>query len=162
MKRLTISVRACTETLGLLIGMAWADGRLDDDEKAGVRGAAEVFNLGKDHRGRVEELLGKAPKLSDAKLDGLSARDRAFAFVATAWMAHVDGRLDPEEEKLLGEIGGKLGLDAARQKQLVETAKKLEPLPEGKRSWSAELTRLFKAIPPEVEEIDGDFEVVFE
>ena len=45
MKRLTISADACTETLALLIAMAWADGRLDDKEKEGVRAASEVFNL---------------------------------------------------------------------------------------------------------------------
>jgi tellurite resistance protein len=162
MQRLTISVDACTESLGLLVAMAWADGRLDDDEKAGVRGAAQVFNLSKDSRDRIDSLLANAPAVEDAKVDKLSARDRAFAFVAAAWMAHVDGKLDPAEEKMLGEIGSKLDLGDARQKQLIETAKALDPLPEGKRSWSTEITRLFKAIPAEIAEVDGDFEVVFE
>jgi uncharacterized tellurite resistance protein B-like protein len=162
MQRLTISVHACTETLGLLVAMAWADGRLDDSEKDGVRGAAQVFNLSKESRGRIDALLEKAPDVADAKTDSLSSRDKSFAFVAAAWMAHVDGKLVPEEEKVLAKIGTKLALDGARQKQLIEAAKKLEPLPEGKRSWSTEITRLFKAIPAEIEEIDGDFEVVFE
>jgi tellurite resistance protein len=162
MQRLTISVHACTETLGLLVAMAWADGRLDDNEKDGVRGAAQVFNLSKDSRDRIDALLEKAPAVEDVNVDKLSARDRAFAFVAAAWMAHVDGTLDPTEEKMLAEIGSKLDLGDARQKQLITTAKELEPLPEGKRSWSTELTRLFKAIPAEIEETDGEFEVVFE
>ena len=42
MKRLTIGADACTETLALLITMAWADGRLDDTEKQGVVAASEV------------------------------------------------------------------------------------------------------------------------
>src|SRR5262245_17376170 len=98
MQRLTISVHACTETLGLLVAMAWADGRLDDNEKAGVRGAAQVFNLSKDSRDHLDTLLAEAPAGVDASVDKLSARDRAFAFVAAAWMAHVDGVLDPAEE----------------------------------------------------------------
>lgn len=162
MQRLTISVHACSETLGLLVRMAWADGRLDDNEKAGVRGAAQVFNLGKDSRDRIDSLLAEAPAADHIHVDRLSTRDRAFAFVAAAWMAHVDGTLDPAEEQMLAEIGSQLDLDDARQTQLIETAKSLEPLPEGKRSWSTEITRLFRAIPAELEEINGDFEVVFE
>ena len=34
--------------------MAWADGRLDDREKAGVRGAAEVLNLSKEFRDKLD------------------------------------------------------------------------------------------------------------
>ena len=47
MKRLTIGADACTETLALMITMAWADGRLDDVEKESVLEAAQVFNLTK-------------------------------------------------------------------------------------------------------------------
>src|SRR5581483_4995293 len=157
MRRLTIGVPTCTETLALLVAMAWADGRLDESEKDGVRGAAEVFNLSKESRARIDGMLEKPPKLADAKLDGLSSRDKAFAFVAAAWMAHVDGKLDPDEEKLLDQIGAVLELGAARRAELVATAKTLEPLPDGKRNWSQEITRLFKAIPPEIEEVDGEF-----
>jgi hypothetical protein len=48
-----------------------------------------------------------------------------------------------------------------RQAELTGIAKGLEPLPEGARYWSEEITRLFKAIPPELEEPKGDFEVSF-
>src|SRR5262245_1993360 len=123
MHRLTISVHACTETLGLLVRMAWADGRLDDNEKAGVRGAAQGFNLSKDSRDRIDSLLAQAPDTDPIQVDKLSARDRAFAFVAAAWMAHADGTLDPTEEEMLIEIGTQLDLSEARQKQLIVTAK---------------------------------------
>ena len=60
MKRLTIGADACTETLALLITMAWADGRLDDNEKASVLAAAEVFNLTKELRDRLDQILAEA------------------------------------------------------------------------------------------------------
>lgn len=161
MKRLTISGDACTETLALLIAVAWADGRLDDQEKVGVRGAAEVLNLTKVLRERIEHLLEKPAKVKDLLLEPLTARERAFAYVAAAWMAHVDGVLDPKEKALLEEIGAALGHSSERQGELTKVAKSLEPLPEGVRKWSEEITRLFKAIPPQLEEPGGDFEVSF-
>jgi uncharacterized tellurite resistance protein B-like protein len=57
MKRLTIGTRACTEILALLIHVAWADGQLADAEKKGIRAAAGVFNLSKEQRARLDDLL---------------------------------------------------------------------------------------------------------
>lgn len=162
MKRLTISVHACTETLALLIAVAWADGRLDDKERDGVRGAAQVLNLNKALRDRLDQLLEKPAKVSEINVAPLSARDRAFAYVAAAWMAHVDGVLAPEEKAVLDEIGAALGFDEQRKDELVVIAKHLEPLPEGARSWSEEITRLFKQIPPALEEPGDEFEIAFE
>src|SRR5262245_55559757 len=114
MRRLTISGQACVETLGILIVVAWADGRLDDKEKAGVRGAATVLNLTKEHRARLDELLDSKGDYDKIKFDVLTnARDKEFAYVAAAWMAGADEEYDPKEEELLDKLGNKLGLDAA-------------------------------------------------
>jgi len=164
MKRLTVSVRACTETLSLLIAMAWADGRLDDAEISGVKGAVQVLNLTKEQRDRLDTLLKKPVSVADLELRALTQRDRAFAFVAAAWMAGVDRQIHPKEKALLEEIGAKLGLPVRRRAELVQVAQSLEGLPEGARNWGQEITKLFKAIPAELEEElgDEDFEVVFE
>lgn len=162
MQRLTISGNACTETLAMLIAVAWADGRLDESEKAGVRGAVQVLNLNKELRSRIDGILAKPVRVDHLLLEPLSGRERAFAFVASAWMARIDGTVDPKEQQLLDEIGKALGHSKERQSELAAIAAKLEPLPEGVRSWSKEITRLFKAIPPELEEPGGEFEVAFE
>jgi uncharacterized membrane protein YebE (DUF533 family) len=162
MKRLTIRVNACTETLSLMIAMAWADGRLDEREKSGVRGAAQVLNLPKEKRERLDSALEKAPKVADLELAGLTAQEKAFAYVAASWMSGVDTTVDPAEKALLDEAAGKLGLAAERRAELEKIARSLEPLPEGSTAWGEEVTRLFKAIPVELEEPGGDFEVVFE
>lgn len=163
MKRLTISVPACSETLALLISMAWADGKLEDSEKAGVRGAAEVLNLTKETRDRLEKLMAIKSGVDEVSFGKLSAREGAFAYVAAAWMAGIDENLEDKEREMLDKIAGHLKLDGDRQKQLEEVAKGLEPLPDGKRNWSDEITKLFRAIPPQLEaEPADDFEVVFE
>src|SRR3954452_17223475 len=161
MKRLTIGADACTETLALLITMAWADGRLDDNERAGVLAAAEVFNLTKELRERVDQILEKPMPVEELLVENLSARDKAFAFVAAVWMSGVDSEVDAKEQALLEQAATLLGLDAARKTELVQIARALEPLQRGSGSWSKEIVTLFRAIPQRLEG-EGSFEVTFE
>jgi uncharacterized membrane protein YebE (DUF533 family) len=161
MKRLTISAHACTETLTLLIAMAWADGRLDDREKDGVRGAAEVLNLSKELRAKLEQSLAKPLPFDQILLDTLNGRDRAFAYVAATWMSGVDEDVDDKEKALLDRLAQTLGFDAARRKELDQIAKDLAPTKDG-RQWGDEIVRLFKAIPPRIEQEAGEVEVSFE
>ncbi len=162
MRRLTISGHACTETLALLIAMAWADGRLDDTERQGVRGAAEVLNLPKAFRDRLDKFLDKPAIVDQLLFEPLSEREKAFAFVAAAWMARVDGTVHPKEKSLLEDIGAALGFGADRQTDLAKVAAALEPLPGGARSWSEEITKLFRAIPSTLDEPGSTFEVKFD
>lgn len=163
MKRLTISPDACIETLALLITMAWADGKLEDQEKAGVRAASEVLNLTKELRERLEDLMKKPLGLEELLFDGLSARDKAFAYVAAAWLSGVDDDVDPKEEDLLNKLADQLKLTPARRTELTQIARDLEPLRKGKDSWTTEIVSLFKAIPQRLEG-DGSetYEVAFE
>jgi len=163
MKRLTLSGDACTETLALLIIMAWADGRVDDKEKEGVRAASEVFNLTKELRERLDDLLEKPMKVDELLFDGLSARDKAFAYVAAAWMTGVDDDIDDKEQALLAEVADLFKLSADRRTELTQIARDLEPLRKEGSTWTTELVALFKAIPQRLEG-DGSeqFEVAFE
>ena len=163
MKRLTISGEACVETLALLITMAWADGHLDDQEKDGVRAAASVFNLTKELRERLDQLLQAPMSLDELLVDELSARDKAFSFVAAAWLAGVDDDVHAKEEELLGKLAGALGFTEERRNELSAVARDLEPLRKDGKSWANEIVALFKAIPSRLEG-DGTetFEVAFE
>jgi len=163
MKRLTLSGDACIETLALLITMAWADGRLDDQERAGVRAAADVFNLTKELRERLDALLEKPIGLDELLLDELSPRDKAFAYVAAAWLSGVDDEVDAKEEEMLNKLAALLGFTEARRAELATIARDLEPLRKDKASWTTEIVALFKAIPARLEG-DGTeaFEVAFE
>lgn len=151
MKRLTIGAAACTETLALLITMAWADGELEEREKQGIRAASTVFNLTKELRERLDSLLEAPISSSELLLDTLSPRDRAFAFVAAAWMSGLDENVDPKEKALLEEVAQLLGLTETRKAELLQIARDLEPLRKDESSWAEELVALFKAIPARLE-----------
>jgi uncharacterized membrane protein YebE (DUF533 family) len=163
-KRLTISCQACVETLAMLVAMAWADGRLEDTERAGVLAAAGVLNLSKELRDRVNDVLQKPVPVEQILFDTLSTKERAFVYVAAAWMAGVDEDVDPKEEAMLDRASELMGFSPARKSELQRISRDLEPPGEGGRQWAAEIERLFRAIPPRLEEqVDLDeVEVVFE
>ena len=161
MKRLTIGADACTETLALLITMAWADGRLDDNEKEGVIAASKVFNLTKELRDRIDQILQKPMPVEELLVENLSTRDKAFAYVAAVWMSGVDSEVDDKEKALLEKSAELLGLNAARKAELELLARDLEPLDRDAGSWTKEIVALFKAIPQRLEG-EGEFEVAFE
>jgi uncharacterized membrane protein YebE (DUF533 family) len=163
MKRLTIGAGACTETLALMITMAWADGRLDDREKEGVRAAAEVFNLTKELRARLDEIIDNPLPVEELLFDTLGARDRAFAYVAAVWMSGADQEVDAKEQQLLDRLASLLELTSERRAELAGIAKDLEPLRRGGKSWAGEIAMLFKAIPPRLEgESSENIDVSFE
>src|ERR1019366_2592729 len=164
MKRLTISCQACVETLAMLVTMAWADGRLEDAEREGVLAAAGILNLSKELRDRVNDVLQKPVPVEQILFDTLSAKERAFVYVAAAWMAGVDEDVDPKEEEMMDRASSLMGFSAARKSELERIARDLEPPAEGGRKWAAEIERLFRAIPPRLEEqVDlEEVEVVFE
>jgi uncharacterized membrane protein YebE (DUF533 family) len=159
-RRLTVSQQACVETLAILIAFAWADGRLDDREKAGVRGAAEVLNLTKEHRARLDEILQDPPSLDDVTPQGLSARDRAFAYVAASWMCGVDEDIGAKEEATLWRLADLLQIDDERKAELDRVAREIGARAEGERKWADEVVRLFKAIPPRLEPASPDAEEI--
>ena len=163
MKRLTVSGRACGETLAILIAMAWADGKLEPAEKDGILGASKVFNLTRETREKIESLVEAKVSIAELDLGELSAREKAFAFVPASWMAGVDEEVHPKEAEALQELARRLGLTQAQVDELSGLSEKLEPLPEGTQNWSEHITALFKAIPARLEEEpETDFEVVFE
>jgi uncharacterized membrane protein YebE (DUF533 family) len=142
--------------------MAWADGRLDDKEKAGVRGAAEVLNLSKDFRAKLDESLAKSLPFDQLLLEGLTGRDQAFAYVAAVWMMGADDDIDEKEKALADRLAKEFGFSPEHRAELDAIAKDLAKA-DGSRKWEDEIVALFKAIPPRLEKAQpGDIEVTFE
>ena len=148
----------------MLVTMAWADGRLEATERASVLAAADVLNLSKDLRSRLTEVVERPVPIDQVLFDTMSIRDRAFAYVAAAWMAGVDEDVDPKEEELLDRAASILGFSPTRKAELERIARDLEPPSQGGRQWAKEIERLFRSIPPRLEEAGDseEIEVVFE
>ncbi len=161
--RLTIGTSACTEILALLIHVAWADGKLADLEKSGIRAASNVFNLSKEQRARLDELMAAKIEIDAVLVEQLSAHEKAYAYVAAVWMTGLDDELDEAETSALDQVGDRLGLDAARRTELATIARDLLHLRKGKADWANDLGTLFRSIPRRLEPADGEeLEVAFD
>jgi uncharacterized membrane protein YebE (DUF533 family) len=150
-KRLTVSGHTCVETLALLVAMAWADGHLEDSERASVRGAADVLNLSKAMRDRLDLVLDKPMPVNQLLIEAMSSADRAFAYVAAAWMSGVDDDVDEREEAMLDEVATLFEIDVARKVELEGIARGINVKASGERNASEELVALFRAIPPRLQ-----------
>jgi uncharacterized membrane protein YebE (DUF533 family) len=160
MPRLTIRIEACTEILAVLVIMAWADGKLEDREKASIRAAATVLNLNKDLRERLDSMLETPVPLDQVLVQNLNPKDRSFAYVAAAWLSGVDEEIDPKEADMLKEVRDLLGIDAERALELETIARDLKP---HDGAWAADLVALFKSIPVRLEaSTEEELEVAFE
>jgi uncharacterized membrane protein YebE (DUF533 family) len=163
MKRLTVGTRACTEILALLIHVAWADGKLADAEKSGIRAASSVFNLSKEQRARLDELMAAKIDIDAVLVEQLSAHEKAYAYVAAVWMTGIDEDVDDAEKGALDQAGDRLSLDPARRAELAAIARDLLHLKKGKTDWAADLGTLFKSIPKRLEPAGGEeVEVAFD
>jgi hypothetical protein len=162
-RTITVSSHACAQTLAMLVSTAWADGHLEDSERAGVLAAADVLHLAAEVRGRLEDMLKKPAPLEDILFESLSAHERAFLYVAAVWMAGADESVDVKEQELLDRAALAMGFSRAYKLELEGLARDLAPPGEGGRKWADELERLFRAIASRLEDVgDEEVEVVFD
>ncbi len=162
MKRLTISARACTEILALLVNVAWADTQLEEREKESVRAAARVLNLPKELRDKLDNALEGPVPLDQILVESLGPRDRAFAYVACVWLTGVDDDIDPREQDLCDRIAERAGITGDRKNELQAIARDLLAAHKADDQWADQLVALFRAIPARLEGADEAFEVVYE
>lgn len=144
MSLVDLSPEACTEALVLLVAIAWADGRLDPSERDGVRAAANTFDLPEAVRVRVDRVVERPIPVDELLVETLSATERAFAYLLGAWLAGVDGEVDPRELALLEKAAHLLELDGPRVSELRALAAELPARAEG-AAWSAQLEGVFQA-----------------
>jgi hypothetical protein len=141
--------------------LGWADGKLQEAEKKGIRDAEKALNLPKELRDRIDSFMEKPVPLVDLKLDPLSSREREFAYVACVWMARVADGIDAKERSLLRDIGEALRITDGRQTELLKLAAQLR-VPPKDEGWTKSIEQLFRAIPATVEKTNGECEVDFE
>lgn len=92
-----------------LATIAWADGKLADEERAGLLRAAADAGFSDDEIAEVEEAIKEPRSLDDLHLHRLSAIDRTFLYGTGLWLARLDG-VDASEREALKKLADKLML----------------------------------------------------
>jgi tellurite resistance protein len=104
--------------LDVLTVVAWADGRLTEQEREFVRGAALAFGAVDMDCVHVEETT----RLADVGLNGLTVAERHIVYACAAWTALADDVQSPSESLALHQLRDRLGLSADEAQRLQDAA----------------------------------------
>lgn len=107
------------DTLLALSAIAWADGKLTQEEAAGIRHAAEQLGLTGNDVTLLERSLAEPYSLEAVETVRMSRSTRLFTYAAASWVLTLDGDVSPPEREALQLLGDRLGLsDVARERAI--------------------------------------------
>lgn len=120
MRRMAVEIGR--DTLVALAAVAWADGKLDPAEAAGIRSAAGQLGLGAEDLKAVEDALSRKVSLEEVESVRMSRLTRLFTFAVGTWIAHIDGQVPKEEREALTLLGDRLGLSSVARERAESAA----------------------------------------
>lgn len=108
-----MSIDIGRESVLALVAVAWADGKIDPAEATGIRGAAQQLGLSPDDVKVVEAALGRQFGMDEVETVRMPRLTRLFTYAAAIWVATLDGAMTADEDKMLTNLGDRLGLSQA-------------------------------------------------
>jgi tellurite resistance protein len=110
--------------LKLLVAMAWADGKVDEEEMEVVEALISGFEAG---AGEAEDLRAWARtrrSLDEVDVTSLTVSDLELALQHAVLLTFIDGGQSPEEVALLDRVMAKLGMSREVAAPILESATK--------------------------------------
>src|ERR1041385_8796699 len=95
-----------------LVSVAWADGRVSEEETEILEALLQAFEASADDIAELREYAKTPRSLADIPLTELSADDRRMLLQHAVLLTFIDGAQAPEEKKLLGDLCNKLRIPA--------------------------------------------------
>ncbi len=113
---------ATTEkTIKTLIAVAWADGRVGDDEKEVIETVIDAYGLGDDEADKIRKWAETRRTLEQIDLGGLEDVDRVLLLQQAVFVTYIDGVQTDKELELLHDLGQRLGLENSRATELIKS-----------------------------------------
>jgi tellurite resistance protein len=105
-----------------LVSVAWADGRVSEEETEILEALLQAFEASADEIAEMREYAKTPRSLADIPLTELSADDRRMLLQHAVLLTFIDGAQAPEEKKLLGDLCDKLRIPAEEVDSLMSAA----------------------------------------
>ena len=105
-----------------LVVVAWADGRMDDDEKQVLEALIAAFDLSEEDSDTIVEYARTPRTLDDVPLSTLSAEDRRLLLQHAVVLTYVDGVQSEDEKLVLAALVKKLHLPVSQADALIKNA----------------------------------------
>ncbi|MBK7586655.1 MAG: TerB family tellurite resistance protein [Myxococcales bacterium] len=105
-----------------LVSVAWADGRVADEELEVIEALLDAFGASTSEAHELRT-YAKTPKtVDDIPLTDLSYDDRRVLLQHAVLLTYIDGEQHEQEKKLLEDLCEKLRIPSQEAKGIVETA----------------------------------------
>jgi uncharacterized membrane protein YebE (DUF533 family) len=111
-----------TKLLKLLIALAWADGRVDEEEMEIVEAMLDSFNASVEEGNDLREWAKTPRSLDDIDVAGLTAEDADLVLYQAVLLTYIDDEQSEKETELLNNFVAKLGMPSDRAKDVLERA----------------------------------------
>ena len=105
-----------------LVAVAWADGRMDDEESEVIDALIDTFEIQGAEADHLREYAKTPRSIDDVPLTDLSAHDRRMLLQHAVIITYVDGEQSDHEVKVLDDLTKKLNLPSDEAKELREAA----------------------------------------
>jgi tellurite resistance protein len=107
-----------------LVAVAWADGRVDDEERDVLDALVSAFQLSSDDA-KVVRAYAKEPRsMDDIDLTRLSDADRRQVLQHAVILTYVDGDQSDNERSVIQQLLAKLEIPADEADEIVKSAAK--------------------------------------
>ena len=105
-----------------LIVMAWADGKVAEEETTVIDALIESFGATEEEAAELREFAREPKTLDDARLEELDEGSRRRLLQLSVLVSFVDGKQDETERALLEELARRLEIPPDERDALLESA----------------------------------------
>ena len=108
--------------LKLLVALAWADGRVDEEEMEIVEAVLDSFEANEEEGNEIRAWAKTPRSLDDVDTSGLTEEDADLVLYQAVLLTFIDGEQSEKESALLNQFIEKLNMPAERAKDVLERA----------------------------------------
>ncbi len=108
--------------LRLLVALAWADGRVDQEEMEVVEAMLDAFGAEKGEGDDIREWAKQPRSLDEIDVSDITEDDAELVLFQAVFLTFIDGEQSKEEIDLLNTFSAKIGLSPDRAKTVLDRA----------------------------------------
>ena len=108
--------------LQLMIALAWADGRVDQEEMEIVDALLDAFDASTDEAEQMRQWAEKPRTLDEVDISFLTRSDLHLALQHGVLLSYIDGELSDKEVQLIDDLITKLGLSQEEAQPILDSA----------------------------------------
>ena len=105
-----------------LVAVAWADGRVADEEKEVIEALLQAFDANDAESTIIRDFAAEPKTLDDIPITELDADDRRVLLQHAVLLTFIDGEQDDKERALLDALAERLRIRGEERAQLMDVA----------------------------------------